>query len=318
MKIKHPKILLFAAVFVLIMAVLAGVFYIRSPALVVTDASFIALYGAGRARQRQALASLALFRRVKPVTVADGAGSDVLVLALEGAAAKPYCVLFPYRYAEAAQRYHGQFPDIPAAILAGRAGNGSPGYTGGTEGLPVYATDRETDWYRAGVCAGILAARPPAPPAGAEDRDGGAETGAGPGKAALFQAKTMQPEEREAFSRGLRETCPEAVPLFFNTAGQLSDTNGVACVVMAGGGADYPDRNLKIPVILFSWLNPSLTARETVLVFDDSPWAVAVPAATLAVNRQAEEKIPSKILFFPARIADKGIFRKIKKAVGKW
>jgi hypothetical protein len=286
------------------------IFYLRAPALLVTDPSFTAMYGIKRSNRRQTLASLVLFRRVKPVTVADGAGPDVLLVAIDQAASRPYCVLFPRRYTEAAVRFAGQFPHIPAVLLESHS-------TGDIQegNLFVYSTGRETDLYRAGLCAGILAG------AGkwqGEARNDPSETPAVPGKVVFFQDRSVTQPERDAFSRGLLEQGIEAPPLFLGAAAQLTSTRDVACVVLAGGTPDFPEKNFKIPLIFVTWLDPALTPRETALIFDDSPWAMAVPAFRMAARKVPSGTIPSKTLIFPAHIADNGIFQKLKKAVEKF
>jgi hypothetical protein len=57
--------------------------------------------------------------------------------------------------------------------------------------------------------------------------------------------------------------------------------------------------------------------REVIVQFDDSVWALAVPAARLALQKQAEGKIPSKPLIFSRKTADNSIFRALKKSAKK-
>jgi hypothetical protein len=319
-KIKYRILLIIGLLLFFMITVPAFVFVFRAPALIITDTSFAALYGTSRIRRRQAVVSLALFRRVKPVTVADGVGSDVLMFAIEEVASRPYCVLFPYRYSEAAKRYREQAPEIPVVLMEGRI-NG-PGQAVGAEGVLTFRTDRETDYYRAGLCAGSIGvSRQKAENMGEAGVERSGKTGPEnpePGRVAFLYDRFSRIEERDLFARGLREAGLETAPLFVNSANQIADTRDIACVVLAGSGAEYLDRNLKIPVILFSWLDPALTPRETVLIFDDSAWALAVPAVRMAVKEgQFGEKIPSKVLIFSARIADNRVFRKLKKLAGE-
>ena len=81
------------------------VFLLQPPVLIVTDASFLQLYGSLRFRVSQARVSLELFRMVRPVQVAESAGADIAALIVESASKAPGAVLFPYRYQEAARFY---------------------------------------------------------------------------------------------------------------------------------------------------------------------------------------------------------------------
>jgi hypothetical protein len=50
------------------------------------------------------------------------------------------------------------------------------------------------------------------------------------------------------------------------------------------------------------------------MVFDDSPWALAVPAVKLALRGEPGVNIPSEVVFPRGRIADKQLMRTVKKA----
>jgi len=70
-------------------------------------------------------------------------------------------------------------------------------------------------------------------------------------------------------------------------------------------------------LILFTWLDPSMLPAETAAAFDDSTWALVVPAARMAASGQAEGKIPSKPLLFPGKSADNGINQTLKQLAKK-
>jgi hypothetical protein len=50
------------------------------------------------------------------------------------------------------------------------------------------------------------------------------------------------------------------------------------------------------------------------MIFDDSPWALAVPAVKLAVRGDMGANIPSDAVFLRGRIADKELLRNLKEA----
>jgi hypothetical protein len=301
--LKHIKLLAVLAVIVIALAVTGLVFYGRSPVLVVTDATFIELYGKDRIRRQRIVSSFTLFRRVKPVITADGASPDILVEAISATARRPYCVLFPTYLAPAAERFHAQFPEIRVVLLEGI--DSSSGLLGADGVLCVYRTDQETDLYRAGLFAGLVSLQKSAADA----------------QRACFlwqgRYRYIQEAERDVFSRGLRESDSDAVARFVNYASEMPDMEGISCVVLTRFGAEYLDKNAQIPLILFTWLDPSMLPDETAAAFDDSTWALVVPAVRMAVNGQAEGKIPSKPLLFPGKTADNGIDKILKRLAKK-
>ena len=299
--LKYGKLLAVSAAIVIAIGVIALVFYRRPPVLVVTDAPFIELYGKDRLRRQRIASSFALLRRVKPVITADGASPDLIVAAISGAAQKPYCVLFPSYLAPAAGRYHLEFPEIKAVILCGYSVSSSLPKPDGV--LCVYRTDLNTDMYRAGLFAGILGLK--------KSSEGAKKT------CFLWQDRNIQAQDREVFSKGLKESDPDAVARFANYASDIPGSDSISCAVLTRSGADYLDKNPKTPLILFTWLDPYMLPAETVAVFDDSTWALVVPATRMAANSQAEGKIPSKPIVFSGETADNRIDRILKRLAKK-
>jgi hypothetical protein len=300
---KRITLLAVLGVAVAVLAAPFAVFYARSPVLVVTEAPFVALYGQARLKKERHSASLALFRRVKPVLVADGVSPDMVFFAINEASPRPACVLFPRSQSQAALHFHGQSPEVPAAVLSGLVA--TPELPPPDGFLCVYGTDRGVDMYRAGLFAGILgAARQKSEPEAAKTY-------------VFWQDRYVPAEGRELFSRGVQEEDPESNAIFINVAAQRPDAKGIACVTLTGAGAEYLERNAPVPQILFGWLNPDMLPREVAVQFDDSVWALAVPAARLARQKQAEAKIPSKPLIFSRKTADNSVFRALKKSAKK-
>jgi len=305
---------------VVVCAVLAApvvIFFIRPPVLIVTDATFAVLYGKSHLRRQQFAASSALFRRVKPVLVADGVGSDVVSIAVLGAARQPFCVLFPRDQAAAALRFHEQFPETPAVLFSGPVP--VPEIPSPDGFLCVYGIDRPVDLYRAGLFAGILGNIPYKSVKKGEKQDKSTATPpvSPPKTYVLWQDRYVQAPERELFSRGIREKDPESVIIFVNSAAEIPDMKAISCTVLTGAGAEYLEKNPRMPLILFSWMDPDFTAQEIMVLFDDSAWALAVPAVRMAVREQAEGTIPSKPLIFTEKIANNSVFRMLKKSAKK-
>jgi len=301
-------------------AIPLAVFFLRSPVLVVTDATFAILYGEDNLRRQRFSASVTLFRQVKPVMIADGVSPDMVIFALREASSHPMCVLFARSHAMAALRYHEQFPEIPVVVLRGLVS--VPELPSPDGFLCVYGTDRDVDMYRAGLCAGILgSARRNLAQQAEEPAKNQPETAAPrtdtPQTYVLWQDRSMQGTGREHFTRGVQEEDPESRVIFINLIIQMPDIKGVACLTLTGAGAEYLDRNPPIPLILFSWLDPALTAREVIVQFDDSPWALTVPAARMAAQGLPEGKIPSKPLISSKKTANNNLFKALKESAKK-
>jgi len=314
---KRTKLLVILAVILAVLAAPVVIFCIRPPVLVITDAPFLVLYGKSHLRRQQFAASLALFRRVKPVIIADGAGSDVVSIAILGASRQPFCVLFPRDQAVAALHFHEQFPETPVVLLKGLVSTPEILHPDGY--LCVYGTDRPTDMYRAGLFAGILGNIPAKPVKKVKKQDeSAANPPVSPSKAyVLWQDSYVQTAERELFSQGVREKDPKSEVIFVNSSNDMPDMKAISCTVLTNAGVEYLGRNPRMPLILFSWLNPDFAAQEIIVLFDDSVWALAAPATRMAAWQQAEGTIPSKPLIFKEKIAHNGIFRMLKKSAKK-
>ena len=313
---RRIRLLVVLGVVGIVLASPLAAFFARPPALVVTEEPFVVLYGEKRLKKERNSAAFALFRQVKPVLIADGVSPDMVIFAITEASRQPSCVLFPRSQAMAAQRFHEQFPEIPAVVLSGLVT--IPELPPPDGFLCVYGTDRELDMYRAGLFAGILGIARRKPASQTEKQP---ETAAAPAVAAqtyvFWQDNYMPAEGRELFSQGVREKDPESNAIFVNLAAQLPDSKGIACVTLTGAGAEYLERKAAIPVILFSWLDPAMLPREVIVQLDDSAWALAVPAFRMALQGQAEGKIPSKPLIFSRKIDDNSVFRMLEKSAKK-
>jgi hypothetical protein len=256
---------------VILFGAVLGVFFLRRPVLIITDDSFNSLYGSLRSWLSRFESSFSLGRRVIPVPVSESAAPEVAVLAVEAVSSSPYAVLFPYRYHEAGRHYKEKFSGVPVLILGSKKGEFPAG-----EGLvPVYAA-RETDFYRAGLCAGLLAK---------EGKNG---------DVLVFSNGTIPAGEKEAFLEGLKARAFIRNPVYAALDADYQNYQDVSCVVLAGPATRFFAESRGLPVILFSWLDPALTPAEDKVIFDDSPWALAA-GAVKAVVRGAEE------VFLPCR-----------------
>ena len=274
-------------VFVLLLLSLAGVFFLRSPVVIVTDPSFLKLYGEDRSRLKTITNSLELFRRFVPVVVDESAGARLTGIAVEQAFRSPGAVLFPYRYMEGARLYKQNHPEVPVLVI-GQRDQKSPDQ--GEKSLRFVRTDMDLDLYRAGLCAAFLAR--------------------GSSRVLFFNDGSLQFQYREAFREGLRSQGVSLDAVYLDAAADYSSYTGVGCVVVAGPAVKFLEKNLKIPIILFSWADPSMTPRTVKLIFDDSPLAVAVKA--MKASSSGEILISSQPVLFPDRIEEKNEFQKLQ------
>jgi hypothetical protein len=304
------KIAVFAAAGFLAAALAAGaaLFFNRAPVVLVTDSLFTGLYGRRRAFVRQVELSLLLVRPVITVFVSSGAGPDLVSLAVWNTSKQPFTVFFPYRYHEAALRYAREHPGVQSVVFAGR--EKAPPALAASAPAAWFSTDVRTDFYRAGYCAGALTV----PENRIEE-----SFGAAPREIVVFQDEySVGDKEREAFSLGLEAYRADirglpagnpvpanasfpGIPLFtgrnwdFSGSDNPEDIAKLACAVVSGGGEVFFKADIGIPLVMFTWLNPAVLPDETVLTFDDSPWALIPQALDILKTGRREGVIPSVI-----------------------
>jgi hypothetical protein len=282
------------AVFTLVLMVLISFYLSRPPVLIISDLVFVSLYGEARIKQESRVSSFLLFRRVRIVSVADDAGDDIVRIAITDVSSAPFCVIFPLRFIRSARIYREQNPEIPVVILEGRHGNASINSVIG-ENLNdyyIYKTDVNTEFQKAGMAAAVI------------------NMGKN-GKIAVFMDPQIQPQAADAFLHGINsyENPPQA--LFFNNFSQFSEIPDLSCVVLAGSGAEFLEKNEGIPIIFFSWINPPFLPAETALLINDSSLAQTVEAVRMVITGQKEGLLQSKFISLNKSYIDRKILRKI-------
>jgi len=263
------------------------VFFSRPPVLIVTDISFSQLYGPERLERETRRISTSFFRQVIQVPVDESAGPELVAIAAQEAFGEPWAVIFPYRYLEGARRYREAMPETPVLVIGG-----SPRST--EEAFSSVFTDTHTDLYRAGMAAALFT---------------------GEKTPLFFSDGSLSDELREVFRQGLTDNDCLQEPVFFSATSSYSSWTEIGCVVVAGPAARFAEQNLDIPIILFSWIDPSLTPGTVKLVFDDSHLTLAVEA--LRAMPAAEILLPSSPSIFRDRIGEKGIYSKLKDIIRK-
>jgi len=292
MKINIKKLIIMAPLAVVIITVLT-VFYLRSPVLIVTEESFLNLYSNERVERLSLETAFFIFRQVKSVIVANDAGYDIVPAAILDVSSKPYCVIFPLRFTRSAKLFHEQNPEIPVIILEGRyIETEKPAETvlgSDISGYFIYKTDINDDFYRAGLASVAF--------------DQGKS-----GNVVVFTDKNM-PQARESFLRGLNDRGKLLETRFFTSFSQYSDVNNLSCIMLAGSGSDIIEKNPGVPLILFTWISPSLLPSNAALVIDDSPWAQARQAVKMASAGETTGFIKSVFYIMDRKKYDRGILR---------
>lgn len=286
--VKFRKILVFLIITLIAVLVPLIIFHARSPVLIVSEESFVGLYGEDRIKEETSYASFLLFRRVIIVTVANDAGDDIVPFALAEISSKPFCVLFPLRFSRSARLYKEQNPGIPVILLEGR------GTANRNDFDYIYGTDIESDFQKAALIALTLSEE---------------------GRIAVFIESRIMNQARSAFLEGLG---PEKAldTRFYTNFSQYSEISELSCVVLAGIGGEFYEKKAGVPVITFSWLSPSFIPNDAVLVINDSPVAQALAAVRMAASGENEGKIKSNFVIINHKNIDNKLLRKIKK-IGK-
>ena len=265
------------------------VYSFRSPVLIVSDSSFERIYGQKRLKRLESDISRALFRKLILVTVDESAGPDLIALAVEGAHKSPWAVLFPSRYVEGARNLLNDRPDLPVLVLSG--GNRR---IQAEEGFASINTDTPLDLYRAGLCAALLA---------------------GENGVFVISDGTFTDESKDAFTEGLRAQGYLEDPVWTVAGFDFSTRTDLGCVVVMGTASMFLEQNLSVPVILFSWLDPTYTPKSVKLIFDDSPFVFAVKALKLLPKPGEEVFLGSSTVILKDRILEKRDFRSIKRFI---
>ena len=281
----YKKPIIIATAVVLAVLALFITFQVRSPVLIVSEEIFNFLYGGKRIKAEVLLESLAMFRKVKIVTVANDAGEDIVPHAISEISSNPYCVLFPFRFARSAKLYKEQNPDIPIILLEGRN-------TGNTTGIDIkYKTDLENDFKKAGLAASLIATE---------------------GKIAVFLEYAIEKQVKEAFLKGIGEERASDT-FFYTNFSNYKKISELSCAVLAGTGSEFMEGNAEIPVIYVSWLDPGYFPLNVVMVINDSPLAQVREAVKLYSAGEKEGLIKSKIIVQNNKNIDKKLLRKIQK-----
>jgi thioredoxin 1 len=110
----------------------------------------------------------------------------------------------------------------------------------------------------------------------------------------VFLEPDIQAEARSAFLQPLNELENSPETLFFTSFAHFYDVPGLTCVVIAGIGFDFLEKNTNVPVILFTWIDPFMVPNNVAIIANDSPWAQTVQAVRKAAAGVQNGQIQSK------------------------
>jgi hypothetical protein len=229
------------------------------------------------------------------VQVALDAGPDLVSLAVANAAKAPAAVFFPYRYADAAERWLADNPGGRAAVLGGAREAPEGGEAA------WFQTDGATDAYRAGLFIALSLAeataeqeKAPAEGENGEKTPKNAEKPPEKGEVYVFQGdRFLSMEEKEAFSRGLSEGGWEKSPVYPPGSWEYSRENIAFAAVFGKGGAFFRAAT-RAPFVIAAWADPASLPADCALILDDSAAGVAVPAFRLLEKGEKRGRIPSR------------------------
>ncbi|MCL2277308.1 MAG: hypothetical protein FWC21_05360 [Treponema sp.] len=269
------------------------VFNVRSPVLIVTESSFLTLYGERRINRTVFLSSLSLYRPVKIVEIANNAGADIVHYAVAEISQNPYCVIFPRRFSQSARIYQEYYPQTKIIILEGKY----PRDTVNEEGFYSYYSDIESDFFRAGYAAAAFT----------ESKSVNIAVFFEPNQYLIYGSMA-----EEAFLKGLDDLGSMAETYFFTSFSDLPEYLEISCLIIAGAGWEFFENgSAGVPVILFSWLDPYMVPSDIVLVIDDSPFAQLLDAVKLSAAGFWGGSVKSRFSVINTGIIGSGILRDI-------
>ena len=291
----------FISVF-LVVFITAAVFLCRAPVIIVTDPSFNMIYGPSRAKTKNFELSIKYFRRIRQVTVSETANSEIITEAVKFASfipvikkpVIPKMVFFSGFFTSAAYKYSEEFSEIPVFVLEGRT---VVPIHRTDDSIPVHIqTDLEVDLFKAGVCAGTFA----------ENN----------GRVLIFQEITLAQHLRAAFEKGMESRGFGGTTIYLEKGAEYLQP--VSCIVALTSSARFSEPNQKVPIILFSWLDPDMTPGYVKAVFDDSPWALAAGVLE-KISREPDYrsqngntwKLPSELILITKRINEGNLLKKL-------
>jgi hypothetical protein len=256
-----------------VLFVFAFIIAVRRPVVVINDKYFSAVYGEKREKAKAAESTLKVFRRVRIFRIDDFENNEKIAAAIAERYKNPFCVIFPYRYTQAAVIYAESNEQTRAIILEER--NLARPVTGKALYIP---SSWETDYYRAAYIAAMLAQEPAFFQANRNTLDKKEKT---------ILTLTMESPPNaatEAFESGLAAGGWEGKNTIQSSIGSLQwDSIGAAILISSAGS--FIQGEQEIPAVVFSAARPYLFPHYVKVVIDDSVWPL-LPGIVKQAGRQ--------------------------------
>ncbi|GMO47541.1 MAG: hypothetical protein Ta2B_29640 [Termitinemataceae bacterium] len=283
------------AVFVCVI-LLAFMFLIRAPVVIVSDEMFTTIYGIKREHYTEMEMSARIFRRIKILRMALDAKPEAVAFAVEDASRHPAFVVFPARYESAIERYVQDNPKTKCFLIAD-----SQRTTANIQGVQIINTNTDIDYYRAGLFTALAVKLPTLDlETDTYEHD--------PNNTVLYMPLAGEDNPlNTAFYKGLRKKTTDVAVL--NYVQDSTDLNRIfkVCVFLNGSmGILRRNNNFNDKIITRSWVDPLFTPPNTIVVFDDSPIVLLPEIAKLRLRKTVDTpiRVPSEIAVLPLRLPD--------------
>ncbi|GHU39585.1 hypothetical protein FACS1894190_05000 [Spirochaetia bacterium] len=296
-----PYIILFVT------AVFAIIFFLRHPVVLVSDEYFSLLYGVKRQHYKIIEQSLEIFRRIKIINIDGDASTDAIVMAVQDVSKKPHCVIFPFRYSNAAVKYSESTAELNSPTVLSGGFNKRPD---NIRGVFFVSSDYKTDFLRAGICAAQLTTI-------SDDKSVQADLS----EKNIFLITPVK------FPDGVVDIFTGAVQRVRGNVNIItpkqhdSFTQTPSAGVVCGPASSLINKiiNQNVPLIVYSWLDPTFMPESVKITIDDSVFT-QIPRIIRALNKKTYDDhgdilIPSTFKILRNRIHTSRMLLELRKAV---
>ncbi|MDR0540247.1 MAG: hypothetical protein LBG74_07080 [Spirochaetaceae bacterium] len=288
----YEAVPLFSIFFALVLLVIT--LAVRREIVVVNDKYFSTMYGEKREKAQALENSIKTLRRVRIFYVDDSENNDIIAQTITERFENPFCVIFPYRYAQAAVLYADANERISTLILSER--NLSRPVTGKALYVPP---STEADYYRAARIAGQLAREPQTK----------AETEEAAQTVVVITGESLTDDQKNAVENGLRDSRWAGNYSVISLTSGISSENAAAMVLISSAGS-FVQMTRETPCVIFSAAPQYLFPAFIKAAVDDSVWSLMPglvkqagqpPAVLESSGEKTGHPVPAAIKIFPFR-----------------
>lgn len=290
--------------FIVFINTLSFIFFVRRPAVLVSDKYFSELYGQAFERIDRLEASFKIFRTIKLVRIMEDTDILTITESINAATSNPYAVFFPNAYSDAADYYAKNIVkengrDTKTFLLLDKS---QPALSE----RPYYyvRNDADIDFHRAGSCAAALATI--------------STVKSNQNKSIYFiSSYNINHAEKESFAEGLQEGGFQG-HIDFISGYENRNWENAAAVVIYGPAPAFLQSQANVHAVLFTWYNNTAYMPKSVkVIVDDSPYYSIPIALRMESKSSADTKgfaVPSKFIVLDERIADRAVVVRLLRA----